>query len=130
MENVAKAMSIMPLAHMDFDEWHNVFPGTGLYVRYANYKAGEMILGKEHADYDLTILSKGSLILMSDIKGEQVKVVAPYIFETPPGAQKIGKILTDVTVMNVMRAHEGETAEDVHNRSINKKEIKLCLQDG
>ena len=123
MINVATCMSSLPEAFTTFDEWENIYPNTGIYVRGANYKAGDMILGKPHHNWDVTILCSGELIFMGDIHGEQVRLQAPKVFETPPGSQKIGKALTDITVMNIITIRPGETIQEVNKRIASTQEV-------
>ena len=124
MTNVVKCMhEVFECQEAGFDDWHDVMPNTGLYVRYLNMPAGTMLIGKEHAEWSVNILTAGTLVVMSDIKGEQVRLTAPQVFETGPGTQKIGKALTDVTFMNVVRAAPGETKEDIYNRIVKHEEV-------
>ena len=123
MANVATCMGSLPEVFTSFDEWEDVYPNTGIYVRGANYQAGEMLLGKQHNDWDVTILCSGELILMGDIHGEQVRLQAPKVFETAPGSQKIVKALTDITVMNIITIRPGETIEEVNKRIASTQEV-------
>jgi len=104
----------------NFDDWDDIMPNTGLYTRWLHIPAGGMIVGKKHSEWTVNILSSGTIIIMDDILGEQVKMTAPQVFESAPGTQKIGKALTDVVFMNIMRSKDGETKEESLNRLTGK----------
>jgi len=127
MQMVAKAINSLPDAIPGEDlpvvEW--LFENTRLYVRALFIDAGQMILGKEHAEWNVNILTEGTLIVMSDPYSPKVKVEAPFIFETGPGSQKLVKALTDCVFMNIVGIKKGETKEDVFKRMVKESECQL-----
>lgn len=123
MINVASCMTAIGGIDTGFNDGHKVLPNSGLYVRYLKFKAGDMVIGKEHTEWSANILAYGDMIIMDSPYGNKLRISGPKIFESSPGSQKIGKALTDCLFINVYKAEKDETEDEVVKRVINIEEV-------
>jgi len=108
---------------VDYPVETKVFDNSGIAVRYIQIPAGEVVLGKVHKEWNVNILTQGSLWVTSDPTKDFVRIEAPYTFETGPGAQKFVMCETDCVFMNVIRALPNETEDEVVNRMAEETKI-------
>lgn len=102
--------------------------GSQLMTRTMTIKAGDIILGKIHKEWNVNILASGSMYVMSDPTKDKVRVDAPQVFETGPGSQKLGMAITDCVFMNVMSYEPGETLDEVVDRMTEDSRITKQIE--
>ncbi|RLC85895.1 MAG: hypothetical protein DRI37_07535 [Chloroflexi bacterium] len=112
----------------EFNTNTNVFDNSGLMVRQMKIKAGEIILGKIHNEWNVNILASGSLYVMADPSKDKVKITAPHVFETGPNSQKLGFAITDCVFMNVMRSEPGEKPEEAVSRMTKESRVTKQIE--
>jgi quercetin dioxygenase-like cupin family protein len=76
---------------------HHFAPGV--YVRELFIPAGACIVGKIHRHEHLSILMKGSIVVLTETG--PVEMHAPSIVKAPPGTKRAAYALTDVIWVNV-----------------------------
>lgn len=102
-------------AFEEFNTETHIWAKSKLMTRLMYINAGEVVLGKIHKEWNISILCSGTMLLHSDPTKPGVKVYAPQVFETGPGSQKLAMAVTDCVFMNVM-VSENETAEEAVDR--------------
>jgi len=100
----------------DYEAETHVFDNSGLAIRYVKMNAGEVVLGKVHKEWNVNVLTQGSLWVTNDPTKDFVRIEAPYTFETGPGSQKFVMCETACIFMNVIRTLPNETKEEVLKR--------------
>jgi len=129
--NPMEAMEIyirsMANSFYEFDTDTNVWPNSKLMTRVMKIKAGEIILGKVHKEWNINILASGSIRVTNDPRQPHVQIDAPYVFETGPGSQKLVLAVTDCVFMNVMIS-ENETPEEAVNRMAEDTRVTKLME--
>ena len=87
----------MPLTHHFAD---------GVYVREVFLPKDIIVVGKRHRHETFNILLKGELSLYMGKGVPAIRVKAPMVFVSKPGARKIAYIHEDVVFMNVHPTNE------------------------
>lgn len=101
----------------------------GLYTRETFMPKGAFVVGKKHRNETMNILLKGTiLVYMGDDKPPK-ELVAPCIFSTPPGTQKIGYMKEDVIWVNTIPTKETDLQKIEQNAIIGENEIWLSGND-
>ncbi len=85
----------------DLNEEENYW-GGGMYARSLDMDKGQLIIGHIHSKHTVNILSKGAILIKTRMEDEWELIEAPFINITPPNTQKLGYILEDSTMVNVM----------------------------
>ncbi len=127
MEKMEIYMRSLPGAVEEFDTTTQIFPSSGLGVRYIKMKAGEVLIGKIHKEWNVNILCSGSLQVASNPEEGFVTLTAPQVFETGPGSQKFVMCLTDCVFMNVLQS-ENETEDEMVNRMAEDTRITKVIE--
>ena len=100
----------------DYEAETKVFENAGIAVRYMKASKGEVIIGRVHKEWNVNILTQGTLLVTNDPTKDFLRIEAPYTFETGPGSQKFGMCETDCVFMNVIRTLPNETEDEVLDR--------------
>lgn len=113
----------MPLTHHFAD---------GVYVREVFLPKDIIVVGKRHRHETFNILLKGELSLYMGKDIPSVRVKAPMVFVSKPGARKIAYIHEDVVFMNVHPTNERDLYKIeeqfiIPEQIITKEEDKKCL---
>lgn len=89
----------------------------GTYTRELFLPAGTLAIGKKHKQSCVNILSKGRLIVKSEIEDEGVEINVSHehatIFTSEAGTRKIAYILEDTIFINVFYNVKAQRLEDV-----------------
>ncbi len=128
MEKMEIFLRSLPSVIEEFDVQNQVMPNSGIMVRTLKMKAGEVIIGKIHTEWNVNILASGSMYVTSNPEDAYVKVDAPYVFETGPGSQKFGMCITDCVFMNAIRCEDGETGEEVVDRMTKESRVTNSIE--
>ena len=94
----------------------NMLPNSGLMTRTIQTKAGQIIVGEVHKEWNTNVLASGSMLVTDNPCGEYVLIHAPLVFETGPNSQKFGMCITDCTFINIIKTLDGETEDECLNR--------------
>ena len=127
MEKMEIYLRSLPSAEYEFDVQTQFFAKSGLAVRTLKLKAGEVLIGKIHKEWNVNILASGTMQVTSNPQAEFVTVEAPYVFETGPGSQKFGMCLTDCVFMNAIISSD-ETEETLLNRMTEESRITKVIE--
>lgn len=129
MEKMEIFLRSLPQFRSEFDVKTEFFPGSKLATRTLSMKAGDIVLGKTHTIYDVSVLMSGSLYVTNNPEGSFVRLDAPQVFETAPGAQKFVMCITDCVFMNIMHS-ENETADELLERMTVDSRITKTINKG
>lgn len=124
IDNIESEMLTMEQAYCPVI--HRFSPG--LYIRELHMKAGIFAVGHYQKTEHFNLFLKGK-VLSKDINGEDIELIAPMTFTSPPG-RKFGYVLEDVVWLNVYPTDETdiETLEDMFfTKSESWKESKKLL---
>jgi len=95
---------------------NTMLPNSGMMARTIQVRAGQVIVGEVHKEWNTNILASGSMLVTDNPAGEYVLIHAPMVFETGPGSQKFGMCITDCTFMNIIKTLTLETEEECLQR--------------
>ena len=130
MEKMEIHLRSLPNAIVGYgDVKTDFFPNSGLAVRTLRMKAGEVVIGKIHKEWNVNTLVSGSLHITNNPDGKLVRVDAPQVFETGPGSQKLVMCITDCVFMNTIVSHN-ETEEELLNRMTEESRVTKQIEKG
>lgn len=89
----AALVALPDAAHRTIETMHHFAEGT--YTRTVLMKKGELITGKIHKLDHVVIVSQGSAIVIGEEFG-RVRITAPAIFKSAPGAKRVLLIEEDM----------------------------------
>ena len=78
----------------------------GLYVRTMFAPAGTLIMGKRHRQETCNMLIQGNLLIYAGPDEPPILFKAPCVFNSLPGAKKLGYAVTDVIFSNIHPTEE------------------------
>lgn len=129
MEKMEIFLRSLPTASSEFDVTTQFFSNSGIAVRVMKMKAGEVVIGKIHKEWNVNILASGSLWVTNNPEEGKVRVDAPYVFETGPGSQKFVMCITDCVFMNAITSNN-ETEEELVNRMSKESRVTKLIEGG
>jgi hypothetical protein len=109
--------ALLALPQIDLPLQHHF--AEGIYGREMFVPAGAAFTGKIHKTEHMSILLAGEMLIKSTSKDAE-RIVAPYMFISPPNTKKAGVAVTDCIFMTIHGTHE---------RDIDKIESELVSDD-
>ena len=128
LEKMEVYLRTLTKTFQEFDVQTKMFPNSGIAVRTMKLKAGEVVLGKIHKEWNVNILASGSMYVSNDPTKDFVRVEAPAVFETGPESQKFVMCITDCVFMNAIISNN-ETEDELLNRMAKDTRITNLIKD-